>query len=85
MYNFTLARRDAYLAHVKFGIKQDTLAALHQAPLEAATLFLNAILKKAEEDILKFEDRGRSHTSSAIRKDNRYHPYKRSDKAYPDS
>ena len=28
MYNFTLARRDLYLAHVKAGIKQDTLACL---------------------------------------------------------
>ena len=85
MYNFTLARRDAYLAHVKSGIKQDTLAALHQAPLESATLYLDTILRKAEEDISKFEDRGRSHTSSASRKDNRYHPYKRSDKSYLDS
>ena len=83
--NGTFIRRDVYLAHVKSGIKQDTLAALRQAPLEAATLFPYAILKKPEEDISKFEDRGRSHTSSASRKDNRYHPSKRSDKAYPDS
>ena len=82
MYNFTLARQDAYLAHVKSGIKQDTLSALCQAPLESATLFPDAILRKAEEDISKFEDRGHSHTSSASRKDNRYHPYKRSDKVY---
>ena len=25
MYNFTLARHDSYLAHMKSGIKQDTL------------------------------------------------------------
>ena len=31
MYNCTLIRRDSYLAHVKAGIKQDTLAALRQA------------------------------------------------------
>ena len=30
MYNFTLACRDAYLAHMKSGIKQDTLASLCQ-------------------------------------------------------
>ena len=29
MYNFTLAHCDSYLAHIKSGIKQDTLAALH--------------------------------------------------------
>ena len=37
--NMTLARRDAYLAHVKSGIKQDTLAALRQAPQHLSTLF----------------------------------------------
>ena len=31
MYNFTLVKRDLHLAHVKAGIKQDTLAALRQA------------------------------------------------------
>ena len=77
MYNITLAHRDAYLAHTKSRIKQDTLA-LRQAPLEIATLFPNNILKKAEEDISKFEDRGRTHTRSSAHKDNRYHPYKRS-------
>ena len=56
MYNFTLAHRDAYLAHMKAGIKPDTLAALRQAPMESATLFPDNILKKAEEDISKFED-----------------------------
>ena len=33
MYNFTLACRDSYLAHMKSGIKKDTLPALHQAPM----------------------------------------------------
>ena len=41
MYNFTLARRDSYLAHMKAGIKQDTLAALRQASMDSATLFPN--------------------------------------------
>ena len=82
MYNFTLVRRDSYLAHVKAGIKQDTLAALRQAPMDLDTLFPDTVLKKAEEEISKFEDRGHSHTNSSSQKDNRFHPYKRSDKPY---
>ena len=80
MYNLTLARRDAYLAHMKSGIKQDTLASLRQAPMDLPTLFPDSILKKAEEDISKFEDKGRSHASSSGCRDTHYHPYKRSDK-----
>ena len=74
MYNITLARRDAYLAHTKSGIKQDTLAALPQAPLEISTLFPDNILKKAEEDISKFEDRGHTHTGSSVHKDEPFSP-----------
>ena len=74
MYNFTLACHDAYLAHMKAGIKPDTLAALHQAPMESATLFPDSILKKAEDDISKFEDRGHPRTTSSTRKDSRFHP-----------
>ena len=33
MANLTLIRRDAYLSHLKSGIKPDTLAALRTAPL----------------------------------------------------
>ena len=80
MYNFTLARRDTYLAHMKAGIKPDTLAALCQAPMDSATLFPDSILKKAEDDISKFEDKGHSHTASSSRKDSHYYPYKRSDR-----
>ena len=72
MYNFTLAKRDSYLAHVKAGINQDTLASLCQAPMELDTLFPDMVLKKAEEDISKFEDRGRSYTSSSGRKDSSF-------------
>ena len=32
MGNLTLTRRDAYLTHVKSGIKPDTIAALRAAP-----------------------------------------------------
>ena len=69
MYNFTLARRDSSLAHMKAGIKQDTLAALRQAPMDSATLFPDNILKKAEDDISKFEDRSHPHAVSSSRKD----------------
>ena len=54
MANLTLARRDVYLAHLRFGIKPNTLAALRTAPLHMATLFPDNILKKAEEDIASF-------------------------------
>ena len=36
MGNLTLVRQDAYLSHVKNGIKHDTLAALRTAPLQFA-------------------------------------------------
>ena len=85
MFNFTLARRDSYLALVKAGIKQDTLASLRQAPMQLDTLFPDLVLKKAEEDISKFEDRGRSHTSSSGRKDSRFHPYKRPEKPHQEN
>ena len=85
MYNFILSRRDSYLAHVKAGIKQDTLAALCQASMVLDTLFPDTVLRKAEEDISKFEDRGQSHTSSSNHKYTRFHPYKRSDKPYQDN
>ena len=42
MANMTLVRRDSYLAHVKFGLKQDTLTDLRQAPLDLPTLFLDS-------------------------------------------
>ena len=47
MANATLARRDAYLDHLRSGIKQDTfkLAALWHL----ATLFMDSVLKKAED------------------------------------
>ena len=51
MGNFTLARRDTYLNHLKNGIKPDTLAALRTAPLQIATLFLDAVIKRVEEEI----------------------------------
>ena len=37
--NLTLVRWDAYLSHLRTGIKQDTLTALRTAPLHISTLF----------------------------------------------
>ena len=71
MANFTLLRRDSYLAYLKAGIKADTLAALRTAPLHISTLFPDTVLKQAEEDISN-SDKGRS-----VYKKGRYHPYER--------
>ena len=60
MYNFSLACRDSYMAHMKSGIKQDTLTSLRQAPMDLPTLFPDSLMKKAEDDISKFEDKGHS-------------------------
>ena len=80
MANVTLVWRDSYMAHVISGLKQDTLAALCQASLDLPTLLPDSALKKAEEDISKFEDKGCTHTQSAGCKDSWYHSYRRSDK-----
>ena len=69
--NTTLARRDAYLSHLKSGINLDTLAALHTAPLQMATLFPDNILQQAEQDIATFESNGQSHSGKKCR----FHPY----------
>ena len=63
MGNLTLTRRDAYLTHVKSGIKPDTVAALRAAPLHIPTLFPDAVIKRAEEDISHYESKGHSGTS----------------------
>ena len=60
MGNLTLVRRDAYLSHVKNGIKHDTLAALRTAPLQFGTLFPDSAIKKAEEEIMYFDSKGQS-------------------------
>ena len=74
MANVTLVRWDSCLAHVKCSLKQDTLAALHQAPLGLITLFPDSVLRKAEEDISKFEDRRRFHAQSAGCKYSHFQP-----------
>ena len=84
MGNLTLVRRDAYLSHLRTGIKLDTLTALRSAPLHIATLFPDAVIKRAEEDIAQFESRGQSTSSHSK---GRYHPYERQDEkpSYKDS
>ena len=63
---------------MKSGLKQDTLAALRQAPLDLGTLFPDTVVKRA--DIHTFRDKGHSHGHFSGRRDNRFHPYKRSDR-----
>ena len=74
--NTTLARRDSYLSHLKMGIKPDTFAALHIGPLHISTLFPDAALKQAEQDIANFESKGQIQAG----KKGRFHPYERPDK-----
>ena len=81
MANMTLARRDAYLAHVKAGIKHDTLSALRQAPIHLDKLFPEQMLNKAEEDIAQHKNKNRpSQSTTGFRKE-RFHPYQRNDKS----
>ena len=74
--NTTLTRRDAYLSHLKMGIKPDTLAALRTGPLHISTLFPDAVLKQAEQDIANFESKGQVQSG----KKGHFHPYERQDK-----
>ena len=52
MANLTLCRNGSYLAHVKSGLKQDTLAALHQAPMDLPTLFLDTLFKRQKRTLV---------------------------------
>ena len=45
MGNLTLVRWDAYLSHLRTGIKPDTLTAPRTAPLHISTLFPDSIIK----------------------------------------
>ena len=76
MGNSTLARRGAYLSHLKNGIKQDTFAALRTAPLQIGTLFPDSIIKRAEEEISHYDSKAKA---------SRYHPYERTDAKKPES
>ena len=79
MGNITLACCDAYLTHLKNGVKPDTLAALRTGPLQIATLFPDSVIKKAEEEIAYDDTKGQSSSSYTCGK-GRYHPYERVDK-----
>ena len=78
--NMALARRDAYFAHIKAGLKQDTLSALRQTPIHLPMLFQDQILKKAE-DIVQHENKGHSSHSSSSHEKDCYHPYHRPEKS----
>ena len=73
MANLILARRDSYLEYLRAGVKQDTLTALHTAPLHLQSLFPDQLLVKAEEEVSRSEERRSSGNSH--RKPGRYHPY----------
>ena len=51
--NFTLARRDSYLEYLHAGVKQDTLTALHTAPVHLQSLFPDQLLIKARKRFLE--------------------------------
>ena len=57
MANLTLARCDSYLDYLKAGVKQDTLTALRNAPLNIQCLFPDQLLIKAEEEVSRNEER----------------------------
>ena len=78
MGNLTLARRDAYLNHLKNGIKPDTFAALRTGPLHIATLFPESAIKRAEEEIAHYDSKSQPAASSSHSKA-RFHPYERHD------
>ena len=52
MANISLATRDAYMDHLRSGIKQETLAALMNTPMRLANLFLHSVIRKAEDKII---------------------------------
>ena len=60
MGNLTLTGCDAYLNHVKNGIKPDTLAALRTTPLHISTLFPDTAIKRAKEEIALYDNKGQS-------------------------
>ena len=60
MENLTLLRRDAYLENLKPGVKHDTLSALCNCPLNGYALFPDAVIRKAEDEITKYENSKRT-------------------------
>ena len=84
MANLTLVRRDSYLEHLKQGLKPDTFSALGNCPLNGYALFLDAVIRKAEDEIAQHENAkctfqpspGHGGFAGAHKKgQNRYQPY----------
>ena len=61
MANPTLLRRDAYRENLKPGVKHDTLSTFCNCPLSGYALFLDAVIRKAEDEITQYENS--KHTS----------------------
>ena len=84
--NLILIRRDAYLEHMKPGVKQDTWLHLRNAPMFGYGLFPDTVIATAEQDIIKHEASGTAlrpgpgaSQQSGWRTANRYRPYDRRD------
>ena len=60
MENITLLRRDAYLDHLKPGIKPDTWCALRNSPLNSSGLFPDDMVRRAEDENTKAETESRT-------------------------
>ena len=60
MGNVTLLRQDAYLDHLKQGIKPDTWCALRNSPLNSSGLFPDDMVRRTEEEIAKSETESRA-------------------------
>ena len=84
MGNITLLRHDAYLDHLKTRIKPDTWVALRNSPLNSSGLFPDDMVRRAEEEIAKTENKrratqpGSGHGGYGSRKQNRCQPYQSS-------
>ena len=55
MANRKLLCRDSYLEHLKQGVKPDTFSALRNCPLNRYALFLDAVIRKVEDEIAQYE------------------------------
>ena len=60
MANLTLLHRDLYLENLKPGVKHDTFSALRNCPLNGHALFLDVVIRKAEDEITQYESTKRT-------------------------
>ena len=70
--NILLLRRDAYLEHLRLGVKPDTTTSLRLAPPHPTTLFEDSVIAKAEREISEYESRG----PQVAKHERAFHPYK---------